>query len=50
MDVTDKDILTFIGLMTPDMKANAIRGLEFLRGMTITDFKAFLALTSSYRD
>ena len=29
MDVTDKDILAFIGLMTPDMKANAVRGLNF---------------------
>jgi len=37
MTVTDKDIFAFIGLMLPDMKENAVRGLEFLRGMAIVD-------------
>ena len=40
MKVTDKDIFAFIGLMPPDMKQSAINGLEFLRGMTIADYKA----------
>ena len=40
MTVTDKDILAFIAQMPPDMKQNAVKGLEFLRGVTIADYKA----------
>ena len=40
MAVTDKDILAFITQMPPDMKQNAIKGLEFLRGVTIAEYKA----------
>jgi len=40
MEVTDKDILAFIAQMSPDMKQNAIKGLEFLRGVSIADYKA----------
>jgi len=40
MTVTDKDILAFITQMPPDMKQSAVRGLEFLRGVTIAEYKA----------
>jgi len=40
MTVTDKDIFAFIAQMPPDMKQNAVKGLEFLRGVTIADYKA----------
>jgi len=40
MTVTDKDILAFITQMPPDMKQNAVKGLEFLRGAMIADYKA----------
>lgn len=40
MAATDKDILAFITQMPPEMKQNAVKGLEFLRGATIADYKA----------
>jgi hypothetical protein len=40
MAITDNDIRAFISLMPEDMKKNAVKGLEFLRGTTIADYKA----------
>jgi len=40
MAITDNDIHAFISLMPEDMKKNAVKGLEFLRGTTIADYKA----------
>ena len=40
MAVTDNDIHAFISLMPEDMKKNAVKGLEFLRGTTIAEYKA----------
>ena len=40
MPVSDKDLITFINQMPPEMKQNAIKGIEFLRCMTIADYKA----------
>jgi len=36
----DNDIFAFIAQMPEDMKRQAINGLEFLRGVTIADYKA----------
>ena len=39
MSVSDKEIITFLNQMPPEMKQDAIKGMEFLRRMTITDYK-----------
>ena len=39
MAYSDKEIITFINQMSPEMKQDAIKGLEFLRRMTIADYK-----------
>jgi hypothetical protein len=40
MTVSDKEIITFLNQMPPEMKQDAIKGMEFLRRMTIADYKA----------
>lgn len=40
MAVSDKDLITFINQMPPDMKQDAIKGMEFLRHITIAEYKA----------
>ena len=34
----DKEIITFLNQMPPEMKRDAIKGMEFLRRMTIEDY------------
>jgi len=40
MTAKDKDIMTFLNQMPPEMKQDAIKGMEFLRRMTVADYKA----------
>lgn len=39
MAVSDKEIITFLNQMPPEMKQDAIKGMEFLRRITIEDYK-----------
>ena len=39
MTAKDRELVTFINQMPPEMKQDAIKGLEFLRGMTIAEYK-----------
>ena len=38
MTHSDKEIITFLNQMPPEMKRDAIKGMEFLRRMTIEDY------------
>ena len=40
MAVSDKEIITFLNQMPPEMKQDAIKGIEFLRRITIEDYKS----------
>jgi hypothetical protein len=40
MAVSDKEIITFLNQMPPEMKQDAIKGMEFLRRMTIDEYRA----------
>ena len=40
MTMSDKEIITFLNQMPPEMKQDAIKGMEFLRRITIADYKA----------
>ena len=40
MAVSDKEIITFLNQMPPEMKRDAIKGIEFLRRTTIEEYKA----------
>lgn len=40
MTISDRDLITFLNQMPPEMKQNAIKGIEFLRCMTIADYKS----------
>ena len=40
MSVSDKEIITFLNQMPPEMKRDAIKGIEFLRRITIEEYKA----------
>jgi len=40
MAVSSQDILAFLNQMPPEMKQEAIKNIEALRGVTITEYKA----------